>query len=211
MKRLSMSIALAWFLCSTAGAGMITGIAEVSGPGLGEVDLLAIVTGQPNNDNYSDPANPNFVFFNEKVFDHTDYIDIVFDVVDTGGTTEYGFVESVFNFAPETWLAYRTEVGFGTGVDFVLADPGAGLDLDTPDRDPTPISNVFASHTHLPAAIHWEDGEMPFGFVDAMFFSMDVPDGITQFTVRETPLIPEPAALTLLGALTVIALRRRLV
>jgi MYXO-CTERM domain-containing protein len=44
-------------------------------------------------------------------------------------------------------------------------------------------------------------------------FHLDVPDGITQFTLRQQPiLIPEPSCLTLLGLVSLVslaALRRR--
>lgn len=174
---------------TTADAGTITGVGGVFGPGLGYVQGLLLYSKLPNNDNSLNATTENGVGFDEIVFDQAAPIDIVLDVSNSGGTSEYSALESLYNFTPDTWLGYEIELGFGTGSDFRPAQRGVGLDFDAPDHDRAPISILFSSVTVTESLLIFEDGEAPFGWVDAVFFDIDVPDGISQFTLRHTPIL----------------------
>ena len=79
-----------------------------------------------------------------------------------------------------------------------------GLDFDTSDGAPIAeaIPPDFAAVS--PPAIHndisilWlEDGLLESDDLDLAIFSVDVPDGVSTFTLRHSPLIPEPSTLAL--------------
>ena len=171
-----------------AHAGTITGVDNVVGSGLGNVQGLLLISNQPNNDNSPNASGENAVGYDEVVFDQIGEIDIVFSVADSGGTTEYSAIFSTFNFTADGWAGFQLELGFGTGDTFQPVATGTGLDFDTPDMDPAAESVIFSGVTHAENVISFENGSMPFGFVDAILFAVDVPDGITEFTLRQTPV-----------------------
>lgn len=195
--------ALSLAFTSSLHAGQIVGFSWSSG--------IASIAGEPvdppvdpNNDNVVG-ASPNEVVVTQKDFFGVNGVaDIVFTVIDSGGTTEYFFVEGVSNSSGVAWDQYRIELGFGEGVGFVGSTPGDGLDFDTPDEDsPFDFSVFFPS-----AALEDEDtilaegGIFPYlAFTTPPFmFSVDVPDGIDSFTLRQIPIaVPEPASAALIG------------
>jgi hypothetical protein len=206
-------------------AAIITGFGTILGPGAGTVGPAGS-NPAPNNDNTA-ALSPNAMsasFF----FNSLQPVDIEFLVADSGGTTEYAFTDTFTNVNTLPWLGYRMELGFGTGANFVRVPVGAGLDFDTPTRDPQPTSSVYTDLDHQPNLIRWAGGTVnplvggsgpPFG---VMFrFSFDVPDGLAglhpqglnRFTLRQTALTtaaPEPASTALLGfGLAALAVRRR--
>jgi hypothetical protein len=198
---------------SAVKAGEITGFTWSSGVasvGLNPIDPPVA----PNNDSVVGPS-PNVVFVHQKDYVGIGPVDIEFTVVPSGGVTEYAFVEGVQNGTGISWTDYHIQLGFGMGAAFVPSPAGDGLDFDAPAYD-SPFS--FPPFSTVVVA---EDGIDAFGglvpspaFVSPWVFHVDVPDGITAFTVRQYPtidLIPEPAVgvLSLLSALAIGCLTRR--
>ena len=125
---------------STAAAATISStIAPVaSGPGLGLVIVPAIVTLNQNNDNQvGGEATDNNLVIPLKRFDANDYIDIVFTINSSDGTTEYKVTEFVDNNTGSPWSSYKMQLGSGVGPLFVAATSG-GLDFDAPTYDAPP-------------------------------------------------------------------------
>ncbi|MEM7682448.1 MAG: choice-of-anchor F family protein [Planctomycetota bacterium] len=193
-------------------AGEITGVTWFSGvasvAGTGVAPPAAI-----NNDNQVG-TSPNVLFILQKDYVGIGPVDIVLDVIDSGGTTEYFVTEGVQNNTGLDWSGYHVELGFGTGAGFVKSAPGDGLDFDSPEFDSD--LDFFPGGFFFPSVAATEDdliaggGVMPdFAFAGNFLFHVDVPDGITSFTIRQSPIpVPEPASIAALGV-GVLALRRR--
>jgi hypothetical protein len=211
-------------LASPAEAGTILGVASVSGGGNAVVD--PILTGTPNNDNHSVPATSNIAVAS-KLFNANMPIDIVFEVDDSAGTSEYRLAEGVANVSGVDFLMYEFQLGFGTGANFALASAGNGLDFDWPNIDPGPTSARFLTMAHMEKQVRFTMGVIPNGMTDAFTLSIDVPDfdanlmpasaqtaGGYRFTLRQLPsIVPEPGTIgiAVLSALAwaVFMLRRR--
>jgi hypothetical protein len=207
------------FLCEhPVDASVITLASATQGDGT--VLVRRLDTRTPNNDNVPDTQfNLNSIDIRTE-FRSLGPIDIVFDVIDSGGTTEYEFSGGVENGTGVEWIAYDLELGFGTGDGFVRAGPLALLDFDTPEKDSRFFFvSFFTSLSHTADAIHASDGLVPIGYVPLVAFSIDVPDdlgeihpeGVSQFTLRQFPTpVPEPSVVLLLGfgAATLTALGR---
>lgn len=198
---------------ASAEAGQITGFTWSSG--------IASIAGEPvlppvdpNNDNYVGES-PNGILLTQKHFFGVNGVaDIVFSVIDSGGTTEYAFAEGVSNGSGLDWDQYRIELGFGEGVGFVPSTPGDGLDFDTPDEDsPLDFSAFFTTPTLVGEDVILATGGLfpNLAFTTPLFmFTVDVPDGIDSFTLRQIPVaVPEPAGIALLSTMAVAGLNRR--
>ncbi len=196
-------------------AGEITGFAWFSG--------VASVAGtifdppvDPNNDDVVG-TSPNSIFVTQKDYVAIGPVDLVFDVRDTGGVTEYLVTEGVNNSTGLDWIGYHVELGFGVGVDFVKSVDGDGLDFDAPDYnsdfDFNPFPGIFPDVLVTQHDIIASGGVLPhMAFAGYFRFHVDVPDGITSFTIRQSPIaVPEPSAfaLTLLGAVGLVLYGRR--
>src|SRR5690606_39753066 len=115
------------------------------------------------------------------------------------------------------WAAYHIELGFGHGASFEKSDPGDGLDFDAPDYDSpfnfNPGPGIFPSVLVTEDDVYASGGVMPWlTFAGYFRFAVDVPDGITEFTIRQSPVpVPEPSALVLasIALLGVWGSRRR--
>ena len=198
---------------SLSSAGTITSVASITGGGTATV--TPIITGQPNNDDATAPGGN--VVVASKVFDSASPIDIVFNVAQTDGITEYFFAEGVANNTLNAMIGYTFELGTGTGADFVPSTPDDGLDFDWPGSGaatgttPVPTSGVFPTLAHAEDMIIWTGGTLGIGISDAFTFSIDVPD-MRSFTLRQwgTP-VPLPAAVWLFGTglIGLIGLARR--
>lgn len=157
----------------------------------------------PNNDDTAGPS-PNTVFVTQKNYLAIGPVDIVFNVINSGGTSEYLFTEGVYNNTGLNWGAYHIELGFGYDAGFVKSTLGDGLDFDAPDFN-SPF-NFNPGGTFFPTVSVTEDdvyasgGVMPYlSFAGYFRFTVDVPDGITSFTVRQSPVaVPEPTVLGLI-------------
>ena len=119
-------------------------------------------------------------------------------------------------------MGYHIELGYGFDAAFVKSTPGDGLDFDFPDYDSGLEFNPPPGFYFPTATNTTEDdivaggGVMPNGgFAGYFRFSVDVPDGITQFTVRQSPIpggiVPEPCTcvLGLLGLFSFSMYRRQ--
>ncbi|MEM8945372.1 MAG: choice-of-anchor F family protein [Planctomycetota bacterium] len=161
-----------------------------------------------NNDDVVDDS-PNVMEVRQKDFRGVEHIDIVFEVMNTDGVTEYSFIEGVQNSSGFDWESYHIQLGFGTGADFVLSTPGDGLDFDAPlynstiQFDPAPGFS-FPDVTIVSEDYIFADGGpgQPDTFYNEPFvFSIDVPDGIDTFTLRQFPIavVPEPSVMILIA------------
>jgi hypothetical protein len=82
-------------LTESSQAGIIIGVSTVTGGGNAIVN--PILTPHPNNDN--DGAGNQNITVISKAFNTAQFIDIVFDVNGTGGTTEYLVLEGLANIS----------------------------------------------------------------------------------------------------------------
>src|SRR5262245_6528971 len=171
-----------------------TGIASVAA-----TSIVPVVA--PNNDNVVG-LSPNEFFLTQKDYHGIGPVDLTFDVSNTGGTTEYAFKEGVQNSTGLPWVGYHIELGYGFDAGFVKSTAGDGLDFDAPDYDsglqfaPPPGFYFPVASATTEDDIVAGGGVMPNGgFAGYFRFTVDVPDGITQFTVRQSPIAaPEPTA-----------------
>jgi hypothetical protein len=144
-------------------------------------------TPSPGNDDVVG-ISPNWISVNQKAYDVSAYIDMVFSVADSGASaTEYVLNEGVFNGTPDTWLGYQVKLGFGTGAGFVSAGLGTGLDFDTPDYNSPMDFTPFTTLTFDDVTITAVDGLIPPGAFVTFAVAIDVPNGITEFTLRQEP------------------------
>lgn len=181
--------------------GEITGFSWHSG-----VASLASTTisplSAPNNDD-AVGASPNTVFVTQKNYIAVGPVDIVFTVTNSGGVSEYTFTEGVFNNTGLNWSGYHIELGFGFDAGFVHSPSGDGLDFDAPSFNSpfnfNPSPGFFPTVTPTEDDVYAGGGVMPYlSFAGYFRFTVDVPDGITEFTVRQSPIaVPEPSGITL--------------
>lgn len=194
----------ALFLASSpVQAGKITGFSWTSG--------IASIAGiaapppvDPNNDDVVGPS-PNEIKVFQKDYTGIGFIDIEFEVTDSGGVTEYAIIEGVQNNTGSDWASYHVQLGFDTGTDFTMSPSGDGLDFDAPFYNST-ISFDPAFFFPFPSYTPSEDvidafgppGQADFQYSEPFVFHIDVPDGITSFTLRQFPVaVPEPGSISL--------------
>ena len=202
-------------LPSESHAGRITLISWFSGVGSVAGEFIGPLV-DPNNDDVVGDS-PNILLVTQKSYDEVGPVDLEFTVVDSGGTTEYTFEEGVYNGTGIPWSAYRMELGFGVGASFTPSGPGDGLDFDATDFNSPPDfsgSGYFTGYSWGEDELVAMGGIFPvFGFPTPLYrFNIDVPDGITSFTIRQQPVpIPEPATalLVLLGLIAMVPAVRR--
>jgi hypothetical protein len=210
-----VALTLAVSSIRTASAGQIVGFNWHSG-----VASLAATTiappVAPNNDNVAG-LSPNEAFITQKNYFAIGPVDLTFDVAPSGGTTEYAFKEGVFNGTGLAWFGYHLELGYGFDATYVKSTLGDGLDFDAPDYDsglqfaPPPGSYFPVAAATTEDDIVAGGGIMPNGgFAGYFRFSVDVPDGITQFTIRQSPIgVPEPASAALVSVGLIALINRR--
>jgi hypothetical protein len=206
-------VAVSWFCgAGTVNAANITSIGAFSLPGFSTGSIGPVgATTAPNNDNAtgtSPNAVPATVFLNT-----LGPIEIEFVLAASGGTTEYGFTQALFNITDQPWSDFHLELGFGTGPGFVRSGEVDGLDFDVPGRDPAPTASAFTVQNHQSDTIDWQGGNVAvFGSL-LTSFAIDVPDGLeainpsglNRFTLRAAPSVgsvpgevPEPGTLIML-------------
>lgn len=220
ISALALPLGISIFAPANAQAGTITsvqifGSQQGTGTGLGTVAVPAIITPNANNDNPTvGGATDNNLAVVVKRFDNVGFIDIVFNVSPSTGTTEYKIFESVDNNTFIDWSSYVLQLGFGTGTGFVSSGAGDGLDFDFPQFDSAPTSSIFSNVALFEDLLVFSNGTQKTG-AETYNFRIDVPNlpqGVTSFTLRQTPVaIPEPSILV--GAALAgcgLLLRRRL-
>jgi hypothetical protein len=203
-------------LVSPAFAGVIASSPApvASGPGLGLVSVPAIVTPNPNNDNQvGGGIDDNNIVIPLKRFDANDYIDLLFTVTPSSGSTEYKVTEFVDNNTGLNWSKYTMQLGFGTGSGFKQAATSDIIDFDAPNYDSPPTSTGLPSVSTNPTVLVYGGGIQSTG-AQTYTFRLDVPDllgGATQFTIRQQPTaIPEPMGIALGAiALGIVGVIRR--
>lgn len=143
-----------------------------------------------------------------KTFTEICNMDMVFTVTNSNSVERVEFRETVTNRSDLTWFDYHVQLGFGVGSGFTPADCGVGF-----TTTPFPTSGVFRLEGVGTNVINWAGGGTvaPGGSVTFTFninvqdLSPCIPAGSqispTQytFTLRQTPSIPEPATMLLLG------------
>ncbi|MCI0331842.1 MAG: Ig-like domain-containing protein [Planctomycetes bacterium] len=113
------------------------GLLELSGPGLnnsGGYTLTNYGVREPNNDDT--PFKQNF-WSQNIIFGTTGYIDTVFRVQNSNGSSEFRFEGGdLHNRTGITWNRFKVSLGFGTGASFTPMPSsflGNSLDMDSPD------------------------------------------------------------------------------
>lgn len=211
-ERILCALSAVLLFCAMAVAGTIqtTPPPAASGPGLGLVAVPAILTGQANNDDVPSPNAPdNNIVVPVKRFDSNDYIDIVFTVAPSGGTTEYAVFEFVDNNTGINWSSYTMQLGTGVGPTFAMSVAGDGLDFDAPIFTTPPSSSVLSVVATSEDQLVFSGGSQGSG-AEPFEFRIDVPDSLDlgqgapvpllSFTLRQIPTpVPEPAAIALIG------------
>lgn len=196
-------------------AGSIQDISLVGGPATftnkSPVFPLPALTSAPNNDNQSGFAGNLAIFLVD--FNGTDYVDVQFDLANTGGVTEYDVAFEFTNYTSQTWNRMLFQLGHGTGSDFVRGDGGDGLDFDWPTHDNGWSSPITSSPIFMATVQDHTAGNLIFPNSGSTFsFAVDMPDDLPghQFVLRVTPYtLPEPASITLLSGLLLLGSRRR--
>lgn len=191
-----------------AEAGKITGFSWTDGI-VSIAGIVPPIDVNENNDDVGD-GSPliNELMVLQKDYRGIEHIDIVFEVMDTGGVTEYAIIEGVQNFTGFDWESYHVQLGFGTGDDFVISPPGDGLDFDAPlynstiQFDPSPtfsFPDVTMAEDQLDA--DGGPGQVDGQYNEPFVFHIDIPDGIDTFTLRQFPVatVPEPTSLALMA------------
>lgn len=198
------SVALGALISSPVLAGtIVSNVVSVSGPGLGFASVPAIVTGTPDNDNQvgGGPTDNNIVI-PLKRFDNSAYIDIEFEVAPSNGTTEYKVIEFVDNDTSSPWIRYEMQLGFGTGANFVPSSAGDWIDFDHPNFDTPPTSAIFPVVTTSEDTLVFSGATHSTG-AHQYEFRLDIGNpstgGPATFTLRQIPVVPEPASLALVG------------
>jgi hypothetical protein len=163
----------------------------------GTLRLVGAGQGFPNNDNAE--GKINFVSFNV-IWRRFGDMDVVFDVVDTGGTWEFRVELQMTNDTGGAARLLRLELGFGTGQEFVPSAFGDYLDFDWPEKDyddrPWEPSTQFVKYEELENG-KWNRDRILAGNVeeglseDRVIFSGDPPDGDPAKTQRWHPRTPD--------------------
>lgn len=216
LQRCAMTTALASLtIAQAASAGQISTITPF--PGIVSVAGQSATTPVINNDNFIGAGNPNKLFVLQKDYSAVGPVDIVIGVVNTGGTTEYEVREGVQNSTGVTWSGYRVLLGFGVGGGFVQSTPGDGLNFDDDNDSPMNFAPGDMDFTTVikpnEDVIEASDGDLLTGQFSGtdIVFHLEIPDGITEFTLRQEPIaVPEPgSAIAMLFGAGLLLRRRR--
>jgi hypothetical protein len=136
-----------------------------------------MATNSPNNDNVGAGNKDNFSS-HDVVFATAGFIDREYNVDNTNGTSEYRFEDHVRNNIGTDIVWFHWELGFGTGANFQRRGTPA-LDMDWPDKDPTPINfgaSSFRVLNHQAYSIDWSAGLLSNGMQNTFFWNIDVCD-----------------------------------
>jgi hypothetical protein len=162
---------------------------------LGLVNIAAILTTNPNNDDSPGALPDNNTLVSFKRFNSNGYVDILFTVTPTAGVSEYQVSEGVDNNSTTSWKAYNLLLGFGTGAGFTQAGGiGDGLDFDTgpPGGNTTPPTSSVMPVVTRPNedSLVFSGGTQGSG-AQQYQFRIDVSDLLSSngtFTLRQQPV-----------------------
>ena len=193
----ALATVLGCVCCNVAQAGIIPVGGALPAVGGGTVSVTGPFTPVPNNNPTT--ASSNFAAIQKTFTSPITPIDIVFNVNNSQGITEYLLAEGVFNGSGVGWNDYHVQLGFGTGAGFTLANPALGLQFD---NTPAPSSVNFSSTALAGQKLDFSNGLVPANSGASLTYTIDVPDsaaaGSYQFTLRQFPsLVPEPSAFVL--------------
>lgn len=150
-------------------------LVDTAGQGLGSVNLVALGSPTPNNDNAN--AKVNFASF-DLSYAAVGPIDRVLEVNNSNGVTEYWIEDNVTNASASTWFGFYFQLGFGTGAQFDMRGSPA-LDMDWPDQDPTPsnfTTYTFRDLSHQRYKVEWSNGQISDQGRCTFFYMIDVSD-----------------------------------
>ena len=213
--QLGLVAAFSLALTHSLYAGEIVGYTPF--PGINSVAGVAISPLLPGNENNDDVigTSPNDIWVTQKDYIVNAPVDIVFDVIPSGGVTEYSFREGVQNSTGVDWSGYTIQLGFGTGSGFVPSANLDELDFDDPDyTSPPDFTTFFGSAVTVTEDIIVASGGLhPDGQFSIPYyrFTIDVPDTFSSFTLRQQPIpVPAPSTGILLWMAGLgLAMRRR--
>lgn len=160
----------------------------------------------------------------EKTFKSVCNLDIQFTVSASGGTRFENVFEKVTNVSGQDWFDYHLELGFDTGANFKINKTPDSLVFGI---EPAPTSSAFhtLSRGDNNDSLNWSNGLQRNTSAADYTFTMNIPDFNTAlaqgaetecpksspavpvivgpcyvFTLRQTPSIPEPSTMMLLGS-----------
>jgi hypothetical protein len=193
----AVATVLSCVCCTVAQAGIIPLGGALPAVGGGTASVTGPFTQVPNNNPTA--TSSNFAAIQKTFTSSTTPIDIVFNVTNSQGVTEYLLAEGVFNGTGKAWNDYHVELGFGTGAGFTLANPAFGLQFD---NTPPPSSVNFPTTNLSAQTLDFSKGLVPANSGASLSYTIDVPDSATagsyQFTLRQFPsVVPEPGAFVL--------------
>ncbi len=181
---------------------------------------------EPNNEDWVSGQVQNYLFPQEirlnspEPYSHAFHIneikplDLVFQVIPSGGTTEYRTHLLVKNLTQRNWTGYRFELGFGTGENFIKSSLTDLLDFDSPTVQGQELPGAFISEgaepifssvglgnitnpskrldtiDHRSNSLQFFEGLITPDEFSGFNFSIDIPDGLpnNQFTLRQIPI-----------------------
>lgn len=210
MIRQRWAIALAVIAILTtdvASAGVITGYngavgggtATVNGMYSGPIDTYYPNDATPEGAGGVSP-NPLTVVKNFTMFAP---IDMSFSVTNSGGVTSYLFDETVANNTGVNWTDFRFILGTGTGAAFVPLAPGSVVEFDP--TNPAGADS-FSDGVQTEVTVTWTgppgiaNGGVGIFEVQILVFDIAPPATGYDFTLRESPSVPEPSSVALCWA-----------
>jgi hypothetical protein len=178
-------------------------------PGTAAVITNRGSTVHPNNDNYVQPLGTLWLGVEGRT-------ENLFEIDDSGGTTEYAVSVSVTNASGLDWNGYRFSLGLGgeRGDSPVASKAGDGFDFDVSSGvdDPLPESDGPLLLSRRAEDVLDFSGPFPNRTSMQFSFSFDVPDqlAVQRVWLFEQPApVPEPSLFALLaGGLGALAFWR---
>jgi len=175
--------------------------------------LDAVLTFAPDTEGVG-AENFNFVLYTADFADN-DRRDLILDIADSPGTTQYRFAGRIVNENPRDIQGVVIELGFLTSGNFVPATPGDGLDFSLDDSGGV-RSEAFGTFPVIVTQFNrltFRGGRIVAnGGWETLAFSVDVPSTGQdyQMVLRHTVQgIPEPTSMITWAPLAYLLVKRR--